>query len=73
MPTGMGWGGAGKCKVPMLDHLSERPAFHTWLSIKNATTRARISHLNALEMFGGWGYAPDPECEAHIAPTLRPV
>jgi hypothetical protein len=47
MPADMGRGGAGKCKLPMLAHLSERPAFHTWLSTKNATTRAQTSHLNA--------------------------
>ena len=37
------------------------------------TSEPRLGTVNAQKSFGGWGFAPDPDWGAHIAPQTPSV
>ena len=42
-----------------------------WMS-ENAATSAHVSLYMSRKTFSGWGFAPDPDWGAHIAPQSPP-
>jgi len=50
--------------APSLRGLAFRPYSG---SLKNIAASAHVSRYVSRETFGGWGFAPDPECGAHVA------